>query len=465
MNNKITIIILLGLIARIFFLVMGASIYYKTSEYMYDNFQFVNMDTFSYSQSFLNLYYKGFFSFDLNNPDAAFGRLPGYPIFWGIHYIIFGVKYVYQAVAISQLLLDTLAIYLVFSLTKKISNNDVTAYIAAFIYALNPFIIVWITITGTESFACFLTILFFYTLYCYSDNKFKPYLIGLLIAMSFYTREYLAVLLIPACIYYFQNYKIKIVIINSLITIFTFTVLYSFWPIRNYVNYNRFILLKTPTSGYDRYGEDIIAMRSWIYSFSPDADFYLDKITKTNDTVIFPNYVFKNENEKRLAITAIEKARKCGTGTYNWLYNTKYPHTTNCNNEIKSSFDFLTNSFKNSHTFQFFTQVPLLNLQKAFFKSKLANIDSNSIKAKFTNLLFLFRSVLVCLGFGIIFIYFRAYKCLPMLVFCIFMYTFICFFVRQVEMRYLIQADVILIILSSLSINYILININKMVSK
>src|SRR5215208_5212074 len=74
---------------------------------------FVNNDSFSYTDSIINFFEKGIYSFDVDFPDAAFGRLPGYPLFWGLHYLIFG-KHAYFAVAITQAVLDSLATYLVY---------------------------------------------------------------------------------------------------------------------------------------------------------------------------------------------------------------------------------------------------------------------------------------------------------------------------------------------------------------
>jgi xanthine/uracil permease len=63
---------------------------------------------------------------------------------------------------------------------------------------------------------------------------------------------------------------------------------------------------------------------------------------------------------------------------------------------------------------------------------------------------FLGRSMLVILGFfGLL----SLRRCIPGMAiggFCVFMYLFICIFVRQVEMRYLVQADVVLLISASI---------------
>src|SRR5215213_2957132 len=67
---------------------------------------FVNYDSFSYTDSIINFFEKGIYSFEPDFPDAAFGRLPGYPLFWGLHYLIFG-KHAYLAVAITQAVLDS----------------------------------------------------------------------------------------------------------------------------------------------------------------------------------------------------------------------------------------------------------------------------------------------------------------------------------------------------------------------
>src|SRR5215216_3445624 len=103
---------------------------------------FVNNDSFSYTDSIINFFEKGIYSFEPDFPDAAFGRLPGYPLFWGLHYLIFG-KHAYFAVAITQAVLDSLATYLVYEILINLTKNRTTALLAALIYCSYFFSVFW----------------------------------------------------------------------------------------------------------------------------------------------------------------------------------------------------------------------------------------------------------------------------------------------------------------------------------
>ena len=179
------IILFLGLFLRLAFIWWGAFIYYPNPFYF--------GDSFSYTNSFLNLWNKGVYSFDLSHPDAYFGRLPAYPLFYGFHYIIFGENYVHIALAHSQTCLELLAIASLFFILKKISNNR-TAYIGAFLYAFYPFTIVWTTPIFTESIATSLTIIFFYLVYNLEKNTLYPIYLSIFIALCFYFNRSLQML-------------------------------------------------------------------------------------------------------------------------------------------------------------------------------------------------------------------------------------------------------------------------------
>src|SRR5688572_22919140 len=96
LKNPLLYILLLGLFLRLLFLWKGAAIYYGPDSVH------KNGDTFSYVLSFQNLAEKGHYTFDESIPDASFGRLPGFPFFYGLHYLVFGKSTAYVATAISQ---------------------------------------------------------------------------------------------------------------------------------------------------------------------------------------------------------------------------------------------------------------------------------------------------------------------------------------------------------------------------
>lgn len=446
-SKVIAFILIAGLVIRLAFLFWGASVFYGSGS------EFTNNDSFSYTNSFLNLLNHGVFSFDLTHPDAYFGRLPGYPFFWGIHYLIFGPELVYWGVAITQIALDVAAIFLLYHITLTVSRSETAGLATAFLYAFYPFIIVWTTVSGTELLASFITIFFFYWLTCKPVTYRNAFITALIAAVAFYIREYLGVLIVSAGLYYLLELKLNLRFIKTAAVLgLTFILLYAFWPIRNYISFGRIIPLKTQTSGYHRYGADIVSARAWLYSWTTDADNYITKISQPGTEVAFPDHIFADNQDRLLADSLVQLARTCGSGFYNWANNKKAPFENNCNTQIEAGFIKLQKSYRNHQPLAYHFEVPLQNLKKGFFKNELTDGSHNLL----TQLLFSYRSVLLLLALGGILVNLKNRKIYPILFFPAFMYFFICFLFRQVEMRYLIQADVMLLIFSGLFIQFLL---------
>ena len=442
-NNYLLIFILIaGFVIRLTFLFWGADIFYAKES------KFINNDSFSFSQSFLNLLQYGTFSFDFSHPDAYFGRLPGYPYFWGLHYLIFGPKNVYLGVAVTQLVLDVSAIYLIYKIAIEVSRNQLASFVTSSIYAFYPFIIVWITITGTELLGSFLTILFFYWLLCKPINTKNVIITSLIVAAAFYVREYLGILIIAG----FIHYAIQLKLLSnkffkySFIFGFIFSCIYVLWPIRNYLTTERIILLKTKNSGYHRFGEDIVSARTWLYTWTNDADIYLDSIANPNAKITLPKHIFSNPKDIGLAYQTINMARTCGTGFYNWRTFKIYPNPNNCNSIIENNFQKLIKSNKLNNPELYYLAIPFNNFKKAIFKNKLLN----QTPKLFTKILFFYRTILILIAVTGVVLNCKNPLIYPIIFFVIFIYIFICFFIRQVEMRYLLQADVITLVFTSL---------------
>lgn len=424
-------LLVLGLLLRLLFVWFGAAVYYKGHD------PFLNGDTGSYTENFINLWEHGLYSFNPLNPEAAFGRLPGYPFFWGIHYLLFGKQHVFQAVAYSQCLLDTVAIYLIYATAKALTHDIRAAWISALLYATYPFVLVWLTVSGSEALATFLTIALFWWLATRPTTVRNALLAGLLVGLALLVREYLGILLMPVFywLYAARGLSRPFVGLSSLVLV-GFLTLYIGWPIRNYVFHQRFLLLKPATAGYDRFAEDVNTARRWIYNWNPDADAYLDGIAGTAALPRFPAEVFASPAEAARAQALIRQARACGTGFYSWRTYQHYSRPTNCNAELVAGFTALENSYKERHPLRYWTHVPLLNLKKAFFKNQLLQGSG-----KLVGLLFTYRSVLLLLSLWGAFLLRRRRSVWPLVFFFWFMYLFICVGLRQLEMRYLLQAD------------------------
>ena len=373
---------------------------------------------------------------------APFGRLPGYPIFWGLHYLL--TKHsTYLAAAITQAVLDSLCVFLIYQILLRVSVNEKMALLGAMIYAGYIFSIVWVPVTGSESFGIFVSVLY---LNCASRQQYSSknwfVLTGLLGAVALYVREFLGIFFLFTLVYFIYLFIQKRIGFNRVVLyVLSFALLYGLWPLRNYVVYHRVEFLKPRNAGYPAFGKDFASFREWMYAWHTEVQPYLDRIRAGKDPE-FPSTIFKNEGQHQQVNILVKKSMQCGTSFNAW--NDKKPELPNCDNEISQQFDLLRSEFIKRKPFTFYVKIPALNISKAFFKGSLSN--NTSIPTVFVKIAFAWRTLLVILGFAGLF--FMPVSLTRFLIFCfsVFMYVYITCYIRQVEMRYLLQADVWLLI-------------------
>lgn len=479
-DRKLVLIFFVGLLLRILFLVYGARIYYGTSQ----KDIFTNGDTHSFIWTFENLWWYGRYTFDFLEPDAAFGRLPGYPFFYGLHYILFGPAYAKLATACTQVLLDSSSILLVFKILQRLKDAarlrvrlTVVPYIGAALYATYPFVIVWVSIIGTETLATFLTLACLAWLLRPNQNAAQFLWLGLLLAVAFYVREYLGILVPISLGYLFLSYKrlpkaslgqvvprrAVGVLTALLLSGGTFGIFYSLWPIRNYISFHRIVLIKPKTAGYANYNVDFAGFRSWVFCWTNDEQSQLEQVANT-DSNSFPAGVFANAAEAAEARRGAQLARACGSSFYlyrNKIYGTaiyrnvaamrsNQAYQQNCNAEISRIFEALRLSYIRRHPVLYWVNVPAHDVYKALFKSNKnatsGSTNAERIKTLLIRALFAWRSLLVILGFIGVLMFRRNRKLWPAVLFVGFMYVFLCFIMRNLEMRYLLQADAVLLL-------------------
>ena len=471
-NRLLLAILLVALLARLGFLLVGARIYYAGSQADI----FTNGDTHSYVLSFTNLLQHGVYTFDFLEPDAVFGRLPGYPLFYGLHYLVFGPQYAAMGVACSQVVLDTLSTLLVFLALRRIwPAARWTPYLGAALYALYPFTIIWVTIIGTETLATFLVLAWLNYLLRLRAAAWPALGLGLLIAVAFYVREYLGVLLPISLAYlavrYYATERPQWLAAAARTIVFTglgFGLLYIAWPVRNYLSYNRIVWIKPPTAGYANYNIDFASFRSWVHCWANDEQFWLNKVAKGTGPVGFPAAAFDTPAEQQRAEYLALRARQCGSSFY--LYRTglyasaeyrdvaqmraNRDYMQNCNAEISAGFNQLKTDYVRQHPVRYWTQVPMQNMYKAFFKSTANRVRDAGPKQLLIKGLFAYRTLLLLLAVVGIVLGYRRLAMYPSVAYFIFMYLFISFIMRNLEMRYLLQADVMSLIPTAFALGY-----------
>jgi len=445
-NRKLLILcILIGALIRIVFTVTIAEHYFGRENI------YVNNDTPAWTNSFVNLIETGTYS---TNPDHEYGyflRMPGYSFFIGIFYLITGgnLEITYPLIAWIQILLDVFMIFIVYRTGMNIFQNIKTALILSLIYACYPFIIVWNPVVYSESLSIAFLII---TVYFFSgSNRYRYYLSGIFISLGILNRPQL-ILFVPiiGLFMLFQyrrqfKYLFKYGIQFSLMIV----IVYGAWPARNYFNHNKLIFTQDLRAAAN-WNIDVIAFMQYIYSVKPEWEPQFSNIIH-NKKVSFPKEAYINKEDSLKLEKAVQLSKNCGSGFSNWQGYWNEPiEGDNCNEEIARLFTELRENQIKNNTLNFYLWVPLKNLKKALLKTRLS--DTGSMIRKLASLLFYCRALLIFIGLAgcIMMIKNKNHYGIVFLLYFFSLYILLCFGTgvqfRNIEMRYFLPADVLLLI-------------------
>ncbi len=447
--NLLYFIIPIGFLFRALFIMFGAKLYYGTETF------WMGGDTPGWVDSIINLIEHGTYTIDFKSDIGYFFRPPGYSFYIGIFYLLSGknLALMYQFIIWSQVLLDTLAIYLLYKTVCFAFSNTKIALITAILYAIYPFVIVWNAVVYAESTSVFFLLLSLYFFF-HPSIKYKYVLSGIFISIAVLIRVQLIfmfpILGLIILFIYWGNTKNTI---SNLLQFGLMTVIvYGSWPIRNYINYNKWVFSEE-WEGYHHWSMDYIRFYEYIFSVQTGEEPQNYQIIH-GEKVTFPKdcYVVKGDSTKLENV--VKLCRTCGEGFSYFMRSAGVREDVvgkddNCNEEIERTFVALRENQKKYNSLNYYLWVPLSNLKKAIFKYTLAK-PSESIVGKLASLLFLFRTLLLLLGFMglIILLKYRlgGYLCvISFLYFCSW-YFFDCFDYRSMEIRYFLQADILMLI-------------------
>lgn len=467
-------IMLLGLVLRAAFVLVGPAAYYRV-----DTPYYLNGDSGSYMLAFENLLRTGHYTFNFLAPDAAYGRLPGYPFFYGLHRLLFGAALAPAATIWSQALLDTAAIVLVFKIMHRVApERPAAAGLGALLYAAYPFITVWVPVIGSEVLSTDLTLLWFYSLLARRPGAAHALGVGALLALSLLVREYMGILLPITLLWVLatnrtEGRRLSRTVRRAALVAAGFGLLYAGWPLRNYALSGRLIWLKPPAAGYLNQTPDVDEFYQWVHCWAADENPWLDSVVVGRGPVAFPAAAFGSAAEAAQSQRLVALARRCGSGFY--AIRSDQPaalgfehaaalradtvfrryQSRNCNAAIAAGFAQLRQRFVARQPLRFWLDVPLQNLRKAFFKNSLVtSLVTPRATPRFPGLpelLFVYRSLLLLLGWGGLLLGLGQHRALWLVLATAgFQYFYICFLYRGLEMRYLLQVDVLLLLPAAL---------------
>ena len=446
-NFYLLIILFFGLILRLLF-----SFYF--SKFYYGNVTFTFGDSYSFINPFFNLLKYGVYAFDINEIDSYFYRGPIYPFFWGIHYILFGENLVFEAVAVSQSCIDVFSGYLVYKLLGLFGLPTKYSLLGMGMYLINPILLVHVPITGTETLAIFITLLYVHLLVKAEDRS--DYIkIGFLAGIALLTRQYLGILMPIGVLYILLNNNLTFQKVKrSVILLFSsFLLTLTPWFLRNYINWGEPIILMGKTSGVQCYQEDFIAFNRLYSLIYVDVTPIFNSISLCGKDTI-TDYKILGPFQKELW-NLNKMAFECGPSFYsrrNGINSRKdFNLRNNCKYEIINGYDNLRIKLIAKNGFFFEYKTAFSNLKKAVFKMNLTQ-QPTSIKDFFIYFSFSYRIVYIVLGLVSIFFLFSNKKII-IIVFPLFMIFYVAVVIRHVEIRYLAQAEAILILLATITIH------------
>jgi hypothetical protein len=451
LRSPIGLILILALLVRIAFTLFVAKAFFGRENI------YVDGDTYAWASAIQSLIDTGTYTVNPGLGYGYFGRMPGYSFFIGIFYLLSGKSWdlAFPIIAFVQILLDVIAVYLVYKIAVKLSSIKLTGLIAAFLYAFYPFVIVWTPVVYSELFGMFLLILSFWLML--SDLKWNYFYGAFILALAALCRPQ-TLLIVPmfAIFILFNNAVLFRKRIISLCCFgLIFVTIYGIWPARNYLGYQK-VILTQDLRGFYNWNEDVLSFLQYIYSVKAEWEPQYSQLIK-NQHVVFPKEAYLTTEDSLKLEQAVYLAQHCGSGFSHKSGFWKLPFDTpNCNDQIKRLFQELRENQVKNNKFNFYVKVPVQNLKKALLKSNM--VDSKSLARKLASLLFYYRTLLILLGIAGVFVMWRKYPgarlaALVIIGYFLILYLTICagtsVQLRNIEMRYFLPADLLLIIPAS----------------
>lgn len=437
------LLIFAALVFRLLFFWFGAPIYFLRENFMLDG------DSLSWMRSVENLINHGVYTSELGNEFGYFSRMPGYSFFIGIFYLLSGKDWglAVYFIVYAQITLDVIAVFLVYKIANNISSDLLAARLAAGLYAFYPFVVVWNPVVYAESASVFFLIwsisLLLKTEYRKKNLFFGAFLLGVSVLM----RPQVALFVPIAALYLLWRFKpVKRAIVMTGIFGLGVFLSYGMWPLRNIMIHQE-IVLAEDLRAYKDYGPDVLAFRKYVYSLKAEWEPQFGQIM-TNTEVTWPPHAFVTKEDSLRLTKLTWMAQNCSEGFSSWRDYWGAPiKEGGCGQEVAEGFRKLRENQIRANPFNYYVKVPFENLKKALFKNDLAQSRGKLVDAM-VFLLFAWRTLLIIAGLGfslLLIVRKNAWAWLPFLFFLA-VYVLVSFFLRNVEMRYFLHADILLLL-------------------
>jgi len=402
---------------------------------------------------------KGFTS-NPNKEHYDVRRTPVYPIFYGLHYILFGEKNSFYFIRFTQILLFSLAVVALLLAVFNFTKNKKIALISAFLFGINPTLVSYLYFTITEALSpalvCFL--LYFLSRCFISNNKKNWFLTGLFFAIGSLCRPsvfFFAAALLFAFLY-INKKSVRSMVINGSMAVLGSGLLFVPHIARNLMltNGDLIILEKYYGDPMD-FGMPNIELRKWISCWMNPADFSSEIISGQMKMAIIDGKESKEETIskqlERLPLRAfLANSKEDITNAYASLYDYYYARfkgnnlaaaETICMNNLQQ----LKIDFVQKTPLQYYIVTPIFMIKSIVFQSNsptlaiLDNYQASLYKKTLKAFLYLLNVFLFIAMFGSLF-FIRKHLLIYgiCMLFILINIGYIGFVLKYFEVRYLI---------------------------
>ena len=417
------------------------------------------------------------FTIDPLDPIYSVRRTPGYPLFYGLHYIIFDEAGAHKIIPFTQTMLHGVAAVYLYKLGKLLFTNPLVGFWAGILYGLSPFIASFLFMTITESiFPALIVFSIYLSVSCYVEkSSLRATFAGLMMSIVVLVRPSagLTLLFFVVLALYFRSMtkeqKIKI----NLFFYMAFIIGMSPWTVRNYLIFDKFLPFETYylNGSYENQNIKNIALYRWWSTWgSPDGlrlheaigrDINSNQPFKSIDNFIndeVPIWVFNVQNKSELRRLLIDY-QKCmvRSNELNGGRRLRYLEIPDsCEYQVSAVFDEFSNKIRSQFPFQAFIVSPLYKRGKEYiFHSTIHtwrsfdDYKSNSIKTVLKSVAYTVNVLLWIFSIAYMLSPRSIYEKMLLGAVPLFSFIFIVYYMH-VEGRYLIGIYPFLYLMSSL---------------
>lgn len=253
----------------------GRSLVHNSAVYSIDNYWYVNQVK--------NYLEHGRFTVDIHKDRYEVRRTPVYPVFYGIHYYLFGEANSFRYIRYTQALLLALAVVALYLAVFRFTQRRSAAGIAAILYGLFPLVPACTQYTTTEAlsseFVCFT--LYFLSKANQQNDLRNWFLSGLFFALGALCRPTIIFLALPCAVLLWSVNAgaFKRLLQSGFAFAAGALLLFAPWTIRNYRLTGDIILLEKFYGDPMDYGMPNIHLRQWISCWTNPADFTSENVS------------------------------------------------------------------------------------------------------------------------------------------------------------------------------------------